>query len=32
LLRYGERVIDLYAEISNGAFDLRMTEEQLHRA
>ena len=27
-----ERVIDLDAEVSNGAFDLRMVEEQLYSA
>jgi hypothetical protein len=31
LLRDAERVIDLDAKVADGAFELRMPEEQLHR-
>ena len=31
LFRYGESVIDLNAEIPDGALDLGMSQQQLHR-
>jgi hypothetical protein len=31
LFRYGQGVIDLDAEVSDGAFDLGVTEQELHR-